>query len=73
MKRIEKIIRSLIDDAEEPSSNGNLTFENLGAVLNKLGVFQNLEFSKSDKMNQTSLSINQSKIKPERLSAEVPQ
>lgn len=71
MKKIEKIIRSIIEEAEEPATAGNLTFENLGSVLQKIGIFQNLEFQKSDKMNQTSLSLNQSKIKPERLNAEV--
>ncbi len=71
VKRIERSLRALIEDTENPESKGYLTFENLGTVLYRIGVFQNLEFTKSDKNNQSSLSLNQLKIKPERLSQEV--
>lgn len=71
MKRIERIIKTLVHDAEDPNNAGNLSFENLGIVLQKVGIFQNLEFNRNDKLNQTSLSINQVRIKPERLNAEV--
>jgi hypothetical protein len=71
VKRIEKSLRSLIEDTENPETKGYLNFENVGTILYRVGVFQNLEFTKSDKNNQSSLSLNQLKIKPERLSQEV--
>lgn len=71
MQRVEKLIRSIVTNAEEPKAEGLLTFENLGSVLHKLGIFQNLEFNKEDRLNQSSLTINQAKIKPERLGSEV--
>ena len=59
-------------DAEESDKAGQLTFEGLGTVLHRLGVFQNLEFIPKDNHGEkSSLHINQAKIKPERLNKEV--
>jgi len=71
VKRIEKSLRGLIEDIENPETKGYLNFENLGTVLYRIGLFQNLEFTKSNKNNESSLSLNELKIKPERLSQEV--
>jgi len=46
MKRVEKSLRNLIDDTENSDTKGQLNFENLGTILYRMGVFQNLEFSK---------------------------
>ena len=70
MQRLEKMIRGVISDAEDGDTKGFMTFENVGVVLHKLGVFQALEFLKQD-LNQSSLSINKSKPKVQRLGQEV--
>ncbi len=72
MNRIKKAIQHLVEEIEKPEQRGSLNFENLGMILSKMGVFQNLEFGKTEeKVNQSALSLNQSKVKPERLSQEV--
>lgn len=72
MNRIKKAITHLIVEVEKPEQKGSLNFETVGMILYKMGVFQNLEFGKTeDKANQSSLSLNQSKVRPERLSHEV--
>jgi hypothetical protein len=72
MNRIKKAITHLIEEIEKPEQKGLLNFEQLGMILSKMGVFQNLEFGKAEeKPNQSALSLNQSKVKPERLSQEV--
>ena len=59
-------------EEEDPNSPGFVSFENLGIILNKIGIFQNLEFIKADnKSNQSLLSISQTKVKHERLAREV--
>lgn len=70
-QRIEKIVRGIVNDAEDSGSSGALSFENLGVVLHRLGIFQSLEFNKDDNLNQSSLTINQTRAKPERLNSEV--
>ena len=61
-----------MNEDEDPTAPGFVTFENLGVILNKIGVFQNLEFMKANsRSNQTSLSISQTKMKHERLAREV--
>jgi hypothetical protein len=74
MNRIKKAITHLIEEAEKPETKGQINFESLGMILSKMGIFQNLEFGKvedKDNNNQSQLSLNQSKVKPERLSHEV--
>ena len=71
MQRLDKLIRNLIQEADESNTSDSITFENLGSILQRLGIFQNLQFHKGDQLNQSTLTLNHSKIKPERLSAEV--
>lgn len=72
LKKLQKSMKSLIMDAEESDKAGQLTFEGLGTVLHRLGVFQNLEFIPKDNHGEkSSLHINQAKIKPERLNKEI--
>ena len=72
LAKIKKSLQNLINDTANPETPGQLNFENLGTVLYRIGLLQNLEFVSSvDKPNQSSLSLNQLKIKPERLAQEV--
>ena len=71
MQRLDKLINSLIRQADETGSKDSITFENLGTVFQRLGVFQNIVFHKDDSLNQTTLTLNHGKVKPERLNAEV--
>lgn len=73
MNKIKKCLQSLIQDQVTPSEGpATVSFEGLGVILSKIGIFQNLEFGKIDeKLNRSSLSLNQNKVKPERLSQEV--
>jgi hypothetical protein len=68
MRKIEKTLRSIISDNESSESKGHLDFEGIGTILHNIGAFQNLEFEKSDRGDRSSLSLNELKIKPERLS-----
>ena len=71
-QRLQKMIKMIVNDAEEPDSEGSLKFENLGAILHRLGVFQGIGFKQDkDKLNQSTLTINKSNAKPERLTSEV--
>jgi len=57
-----------VDDAKD----GELGFEGLGTVFYRLGLFQNLEFTqKADDGEKSQVSINQAKVKPERLTKEI--
>jgi len=72
LKRLQKAMKSLVENAEESETKGRLTFEGIGTVLYRLGLFQNLEFiPKNDQGDKSSMSINHAKVKPERLSKEV--
>ena len=72
LQKLQKSLSSLIKDAETPEATGEITFEGLGTVLNRLGVFQNLEFSPNNGNGErSSVSINHAKVKPERLAREV--
>jgi len=73
LKKIEASLRNLISDVENPNSRGRISFENLGVILHRLGIFQNLEFiqQNDENTNKSSLSVNQSKIKPQRLAREI--
>lgn len=71
-QRIHKTIKMIVTEAEEPGSESTLKFENLGSILHRLGVFQGIGFKQDkDKLNQSTLTINQSSAKPERLTSEV--
>lgn len=71
-QRLQKMIKLIVREAEDPESEGSLKFENLGAILHRLGVFQGIGFkSDKDKLNQSTLTINKSMAKPERLTSEV--
>ena len=71
MKRIEGALRHLIEDVGEPGQQGKLAFDKLGVVLHRLGVFRNLEFAQTPDHTKSSLTLNQSKVKPQRLTREV--
>lgn len=75
LKRIETAIRNLIADSESQATAGKVSFENLGVILHRLGLFQNLEFQAThhgdDHANKSSVSVNQTKVKPQRLTREV--
>jgi hypothetical protein len=69
--KLQKAMSALIlgvDDAKD----GELGFEGLGTVFYRLGLFQNLEFTqKADDGEKSQVSINQAKVKPERLTKEI--
>jgi len=74
LKRIETALRNLIADSESQNTAGKVSFENLGLILHRLGLFQNLEFQSThteDPANKSSVSVNQNKVKPQRLTREV--
>ena len=71
MKKIESALRSLIEDVAEPNQPEKLAFDKLGVVLHRLGVFRNLEFAQTLDHTKSSLTLNQSKVKPQRLAREV--
>lgn len=71
MRKIEKALRSIIHDNEAPEQKEHLNFEGIGIILHGIGAFQNLEFEKSERGDRSSLSLNELKIKPERLSQEI--
>jgi len=72
LNRLQKAMKSLVVNAEESETKGRLTFEGLGTVLYRVGLFQNLEFiPKEGDGEKSSMSINHAKVKPERLSKEV--
>jgi len=57
-----------VDDAKD----GELNFEGLGTVFYRLGLFQNLEFTpKENDGEKSQVSINQARVKPERLQREI--
>lgn len=71
-KRLQQAVKSLISDSESIENPGNLTFEGLGTVLYKIGLFQNLEFTPQENdPERSSVTINQARVKPERLSREI--
>lgn len=71
-KRIETALRNLIQEVEEFDQKDHLSFENLGLLLHRLGLFKNLEFSQGEEAShRSSVSINQSKVKPQMLAREV--
>lgn len=71
MRKIEKALRNVVADNEAPDQKGQINFENLGTIFHNIGCFQNLEFAKDQDSNRSSLSLNELKIKPERLMQEI--
>jgi len=72
IKKLQRALKSLVEGAEESETPDSLTFEGLGTVLFRLGLFQNIEFKpKSEEVERSSMSINHAKVKPERLSKEI--
>lgn len=59
IKKITRTIQSLLSDVESPDAKGKVSFENLGSLLFKMGVFQNIEFGKAD--DKSSLHLNSTK------------
>jgi len=72
LKKVEAALRNIIQQSENAKHPGSIDFADLGVILSRLGVFQNLEFNQDDHdPNQSSLSLNKSKMKPQRLSQEI--
>ena len=67
-KRIEAALRNIIRDVEDSE---NLSFEGLGLLLLKLGVFKSSEFGQEEASNRSSLSMTQTKLKQQTLAKEV--
>ena len=72
LQKLQKSLSNLIKNAEDAEVPDQLSFEGLGTVLHRLGVFQNLEFTSNEADGEKScLSINHARVKPERLAMEV--
>jgi len=71
LNKLQKAMSALILGVED-AKDGELTFEGLGTVLYRLGLFQNLEFvPKENDGEKSQVSINQARVKPERLQREI--
>lgn len=71
-KKLQQAIKSLVSDCESLENPGNVTFEGLGTILYRIGLFQNLEFTPQENdPDRSSVTINQARVKPERLSKEI--
>jgi len=72
LKKVETALRNIIQQSENAHRPGFIAFADLGIILSRLGVFQNLDFIQDDNdPNQSGLSLNQSRIKPQRLTKEI--
>lgn len=72
LKKLNNALKNLISHAEKQDAEGKVCFESLGTVLHQIGVFQNLEFVAPENDGEKSvLSINHTKVKPERLAKEI--
>jgi hypothetical protein len=71
-KKLQQAVKSLINDSESQENPGHVTFEGLGTILYRIGLFQNLEFKPQENdPDRSSVTINHARVKPERLSREI--